>query len=94
MKAYLATFGRSKVGFTVVGKASDGKGELIRGTRGLVERNAMRYFLAVDAYLSAESAVARRQAWFNATEQYPLQLHEIDSARYLELKAEDHRAKP
>jgi hypothetical protein len=91
MKAYLATFGRSKVGFTAVGKASDGTVELIRGTRGLVERNAMRYFLAVDAYLSADAAVTRRQAWFSATEQYPLQLHEIDGATYLELKAEDAR---
>ena len=91
MQAYLATFGRSKVGFTVLGKGTDGKPQLIHGTRGLVERNAMRYFLTVEAYLSSESAMARRQAWFAASEQYPLQLHEVDGATYLGLKAEDAR---
>jgi hypothetical protein len=91
MQAYLATFGRSKVGFTVLGKGPDGKPQFIRGTRGLVERNAIRYYLSVEAYLSSDSALARRQDWFAATERYPLQLHEVEGAAYLELKAEDAR---
>src|SRR5688572_11899121 len=52
-RSYLATFGRGKVGFTVVGKQPSGEPELVSGMLGLVERNAMRYFLAVDAYLAA-----------------------------------------
>ncbi len=53
LKAYLATFGRGKVGFTVLGTQPDGAPYFIGGTRGLMERNAMRYFLAVEACLGA-----------------------------------------
>jgi len=93
-QAYLATFGRDKVGFTVVGKAADGKPEYIRGLRGLVERNAMRYFLTLDAYLSTDAADAaerRQRHWFAGAEQYPRQLHEIDLETYLALKREDRQ---
>ncbi len=97
LSAYLATFGSSKVGFTVIGKGANGKNEFIGGTRGLVERNAMRYFLAVDSYLavdegkgnSREQALQREQAWFAASERYARQLHEIDRAEYLSLKRSD-----
>lgn len=94
-QAYLATFGRDKVGFTAMGRLPGGETDWIRGTRGLVERNAMRYFLAVDAYLATlgvsapQQRDARLQAWYDATEQYPRQLHEVDRATYLALKRED-----
>lgn len=92
MEAYLATFGRSKVGFTEVGQKAEGQPEYIGGTHGLVERNAMRYFLAVDAYIGAKDAISRRNAWYTETEEYPRQLHEIDRGTYLALKAADeHR---
>lgn len=93
-QAYLATFGSHKVGFTVLGKGSDGEPEHIRGTRGLVERNAMRYFLTLDAYLAAPGAgqgEQRRQAWFKGIERYPRQLREVDLATYLALKREDRQ---
>lgn len=90
MEAYLATFGRSKIGFTEIGQAANGQPEYIGGTHGLVERNAMRYFLAVDAYLgAAKDPVSRRNAWFSATENYARQLHEVDRGTYLVLKAAD-----
>lgn len=93
--AYLATFGSDKVGFTMVGKSADGTAEYIKGLRGLVERNAMRYFLALDAYLDglaaapAERADRRLHRWFDSVEKYPTQLHEIDLATYLGIKRED-----
>lgn len=93
-QAYLATFGRDKVGFTEVGKSADGKPEYIRGLRGLVERNAMRYFLTLDAYLSSGAGVPaerRERSWFAAAEQYPRQLHEIDLDTYLAIKREDRQ---
>jgi hypothetical protein len=95
--AYLATFGSHKVGFTVVGKRPDGQPEYIRGLRGLMERNAMRYFLTLDAYLAGlgvpapERPEKRLQLWFEAIEQYPAQLHEIDLATYLAHKHEDRQ---
>ena len=92
--AYLATFGSDKVGFTVVGKTPEGQPEYIRGLRGLVERNAMRYFLTLDAYLAApgpDQAERRQRRWFAAVEQYPRQLHEVDLDTYLALKREDRQ---
>jgi hypothetical protein len=92
MEAYLATLGSDKVGFTVTGTQADGQPAYIGGMRGVVERNTMRYYLAIDAYLQAESAApaerleSRLQAWFTAVEQYPRQLHEIDRTAYLEMK--------
>lgn len=93
--AYLAIFGRNKVGFTVVGATPDGQPEYIRGLRGLVERNSMRYFLALDAQLSGhgapppERSARRHRRWFESIEAYPRQLHEVDLATYLALKHDD-----
>lgn len=92
MQAYLATAGADKVGFTQVGRDAQGQPRLIGGVRGAVERNAMRYYLAVDAYLDSLAAppaqqVERRiQAWFNATERHPRQLREMDRATYVGMK--------
>jgi hypothetical protein len=92
MQAYLATAGADKVGFTVVDKLTGGQPVFIEGVRGLVERNTMRYYLAIDSFLqSAQSAPSaqldeRLQAWFTAVEQYPRQLHEMDRPAYLEMK--------
>lgn len=92
MQAYLATFGHSKVGFTVLGRNADGSPVYIRGTQGLVERNAMRYFLALDVYLGVPvDRASRCDSWYTATERYPAQLHEIDRALYLNLKSADAR---
>jgi hypothetical protein len=82
MEAYLGTLGRDKVGFTVVRDASSGRAAPVQGLRGVVERNAMRYFLAIEAYVDslaappAERLERRLAAWFDATERYPAQLHE------------------
>lgn len=96
MKTYLATLGSGKVGFTVVGTRSDGLPEYIRRTRGLMERNTMRYYLAIDAYLDAAGAhpaeqfEQRLQHWFTATERYARQLREMDRDTYLEMKRDEY----
>lgn len=92
MQGYLATAGSEKVGFTVTAKSTDGQPQYIGGTRGLVERNTMRYYLAIDAFLDTANLPAsqqvdqRLQHWFDATESYPRQLHEMDRAEYLTMK--------
>lgn len=96
MQTYLATLGASKVGFTAVGQATNGQVRLIGGVRGVVERNAMRYFLAIESYLASIGAAPsvqlerRLQAWFTAVERYPRQLHEIDRSAYLAMKRAEH----
>jgi hypothetical protein len=97
MSSYLATLGSDKVGFTAVGNPAAGEPQYVGGTRGLAERNTMRYYLAIDAFLDAlaappaEQLERRLQAWFAATEKYPKQLHEVDGASYLAMKRREVR---
>jgi hypothetical protein len=97
MKGYLMTIGRDKVGFTVTGKLPNGQFTYIQGVRGVVERNTMRYYMAIDAYLAALTAPLekqlelRMQQWFNATDQYALQLHEVELDDYLEMKRSEYQ---
>jgi hypothetical protein len=96
MQAYLGTIGRGKVGFTVVGKQSDGQPLHIGGMRGLVERNTMRYYLAIEAFLGALSTPPQARLekslrdWFAAIERYPRQLHELEESEYLEMKRREN----
>ncbi|KVD96332.1 hypothetical protein WS63_32700 [Burkholderia stagnalis] len=91
MKTYLATVGRDKVGFTTVGAPAGTPPDYIGGVRGLLERNTMRYYLAIDAYLGTlDKPLDQRLArWFDATEQYARQLHEMDRQDYLQMKAKE-----
>jgi len=97
MKTYLATLGRGKIGFTTARDPSTGQPDYIGGVRGLVERNTMRYYLAIDAYLSTlpvppEKRLDQRLAnWFDATEQYPRQLHEVDRNAYMDMKHNEYQ---
>jgi hypothetical protein len=97
LQAYLNTFGSDKVGFTIVGQKTDGRPIYAGDVRGVVERNTMRYYLAIDAYLSALAVPpdrrleARLQNWFTATERYPLQLHEMEQAEYLTMKRKEYK---
>jgi hypothetical protein len=92
MNGYLSTAGADKVGFTVVGRDANGQPQFINGVRGAIERNVMRYYLAIDAHLASLSAPAGQQVdkrietWFNATERYARQLHEMDRSAYVAMK--------
>jgi hypothetical protein len=89
MKSYLAGVGRDKRGFSVDG-----------GERGVVERSAMRYYLAVEAYLESLGAPAeqrldaRLRNWYAAIARYP-QLHEaVGAEEYVEMKHREARPAP
>lgn len=93
MKGYLATTGKNKVGFTVASTQPQVK--YIQGVRAIVERNTMRYYLAIDAYLAGLKFPAdkqfekRLQLWFDGTEQYPRQLHEVEREEYFAMKRKE-----
>ena len=97
MQAYLGTIGRDKVGFTVSSTAANGRPRHIGGMRGLVERNTMRYYLAIETFLGALSQPLparlekRLQDWFTASEHYPRQLHEMERDAYLDMKRREYR---
>nr|AUN35543.1 NAD/FAD-utilizing enzyme apparently involved in cell division [uncultured bacterium] len=91
MQAYLSTLGASKVGFTMEGE------DLVHGMRGVMERNTMRYYLAVEAYLASvgtpqDARTSKRlNDWFSAQSRYPRQLGEdVSRAEYLAMKQKEY----
>jgi len=92
MQTYLATSGSAKVGFSTE-RDADGE-HLVHGMRGGLERNTMRYFLAIEAFLETQGASAEKRAgaWFDASERYPKQLHEMTRREYLDYKPQDFAA--
>ena len=63
----------------------------------------MRYYLAIGAYLAAANTAnsakndttengqleRRLENWFDSTERYAMQLHEVEKADYLSMKRSD-----
>ena len=96
-KLYFSTLGRSKAGFTVTGRDSNDKPVLIGGPRGAVERNAVRYYLAIQAYMSTsaypeESRFRMRGSqWYDLTIHFRKQLFDLEKAEYLTIKAAEQK---
>lgn len=96
MRIYLGTSGQSKVGFTIIGGENGEPPHLVGGVRGATERNAMRYYLAIDAYLGAAATPAPErfseslERWFTATERYAPQLHEVEHDAYITMKRREY----
>ena len=92
MQAYLNTAGANKVGFTATGRDREGNPEYVGGMLGATERNTMRYFLAIDAFLGSLSAPEpqrlekRLNDWYGAAHRYPRQLAEMERGEYLAMK--------
>ncbi|GFO53935.1 hypothetical protein GMSM_09420 [Geomonas sp. Red276] len=91
IKTYFATIARDKVGFSSV-RGKDGGQALVTGVRGAVERNCVRYYLALETYIDAlklpagHRLEARLNRWYDLTARYPRQLKEMDKAEYLSAK--------
>jgi len=89
---YLATVGRNRVGFSREDAGPAVSPRYVKGFRGLVERNAMRYYLAFEAFLDTRSVppAHRFEACINTVydmiERYPAQFHDMEKAEYLDAK--------
>ena len=96
MEAYLAIGGREKVGFTRIDAAGEREPRYIGGLRGTLERNTMRYFLAVDACLATINAAPAQRfeqsmdRWYAGSERFARQLHEVDRSDYLAMKRREY----
>jgi hypothetical protein len=93
MQAYLLTLGRGKEGLSMhPGETT--RPSRIDGFRGVIERNALRYFYAIMAILETSHLLEinrleeASRVWFALTEQYP-QLYEITKEEYLANKAKE-----
>ena len=98
MQTYLATLGSAtRSASRSLGRKADGKPVYIGGVLGLLERNTMRYYLAIDAYLlayslpPAEQFERRIREWYASTERYAAQLHEMEQNEYLDMKRKEMR---
>jgi hypothetical protein len=94
---YLATAGRDKVGFSREDTGPGAPPGYVKGLRGMVERNAIRYYLALESFLDTQAVPAphRFEARINAAdemmERYPLQLHDLEKAEYLDAKRRERK---
>ena len=92
MSTYLSTLARNKVGFTIKEYDENEQPVYIDGIRGVIERNAVRYYFAILSFLNAEAAEnslrfeRRISQWFDLTEGYHRQLYEMDKNEYLKYK--------
>jgi hypothetical protein len=95
-KVYFSTRGRDKVGFTVAGTDERGKPVYITGPRGAIERNAVRYYFAIQAvmdsltYPEKSRFNIRTSNWFDQTNRYQRQLFELEKRDYLSFKKKEY----
>lgn len=91
-RLYLSTLGRNKVGFSLV--QEDGEFHPVQGMKGVIERNVMRYHLAIKSFLGTQSPSidsqleARLASWFAQNNHYS-QLYEMDESDYLKIKRKE-----
>ena len=94
---YLATLGRDKEGFTIEGYDEDRQPLYVKGVRGIIERNTVRYYFALLALLEAQGLPQGQQfeqrlnTWFDLTQAYPRQLYELDKDEYLAAKRRERQ---
>ena len=92
MSTYFSTLGHKKVGFTSKGKDKKGNPLYVKGIRGVIERNSMRYYFAIQSYLDTQKDPIeirfkqRISNWFDLTEKHHKQLYEMDKKDYLKYK--------
>lgn len=92
MKAYFATIGRGKIGFSAIGIDDHGNSVYVGGIKGAIERNVVRYYCAILSYLDTlkypreQQFEKRISRWFDLTDQHKKQLHELEKEKYLSNK--------
>lgn len=87
-RIYFASAGRHRIGFSKEGSDNTP----IRGVRAMVERNTMRFYLALEAFLAAPAPGQREERlarWHTLTLQYPEQLKELDLETYMGYKSKE-----
>jgi hypothetical protein len=95
-KVYFATLGWGKIGFTVTGTDRNGKPVYIVGPRGAIERNAVRYYFSIQAFMNTlrypeESRFSMRiSEWYDLTNRFRKQLFDLDKKEYLTFKTKEH----
>jgi hypothetical protein len=96
-KGYFATLGSGKIGFTVTGTDSNGQPVYIGGSRGAIERNAVRYYFAIQSFINTSRYPEGRRfsmrisEWYDLTNRYRKQLFELEKKDYIAFKTKEHK---
>lgn len=92
---YFATFGRNKVGFSVVGIDKKGEPVYVNGRNGAMERSVMRYYFGLQALFESlahpepQRFEWRLRRWYALTDKHRRQLYELDEDEYLAIKRKE-----
>jgi len=95
-EGYFATIGRDKTGFSITGSDKNGNPVYAGGIRGALERNAVRYYFALQAYMDTldipgKGRLRKRLGrWFDLTARFPRQLYEMSRDEYIADKEREH----
>jgi hypothetical protein len=96
-KLYFSTLGRGRTGFTVTGTDSRGTPVYISGPRGALERNAVRFYFAVESFMDTlpypEEIRFSMGAgiWYDHTDRFRKQLFDMGKKDYLTFKKKEHK---
>ncbi len=96
IKSYFAVWGNRMIGFSKPARQSGPGNVYVRGLRGATERNIVRYYLAIIAYMDTvndqedQRFQDRINRWYDLTTRYKKQLYFADKDRYVALKRRDH----
>jgi len=96
IKTYYATIGRDKKGFSIIDGGGKGVPVYVGGVRGSMERNAVRYYLAIQTYMDTlkipwnQRFEKRNSRWYDLNARFPRQLYEMDKGEYLANKRREH----
>ncbi len=97
MTTYLNTIGSDKVGFTPTADSTATKPDYVGGVRGLSNGTPCAITWPSTLILGRcpgppdKRLEQRLTTWFNATEQYPQQLHEVDRQDYMKMKYDEYQ---
>ncbi len=89
LRIYFNTIGRHKIGFSREKTKERGNPVYVKGNRGMIERNAVRYYFAVQAFMDTleypekirfENRISR---WYDLTDGFKRQLYELSKKAYM-----------
>ncbi len=89
--------GGGKIGFSVIDTDSNGNPVYVGGPRGAAERNAVRFYLAILAYMDTFKIPVEQRfekqinQWYDLAAPYRKQLLEMEKDNYIVYKRQDHR---
>ena len=81
----------------MTGTDRNGKPVYIGGPRGAIERNAVRYYFAIQSFMDMLSYPGENRfsmstiKWYDLTSRYRKQLFDLDKENYLTLKTKEHK---